>query len=494
MKRIIYAVMLLLGLSIVGCQKEGEDVKVSSISLNMTSVSLTAGSSATLVATISPSNATNQKVIWMTNNASVATVNKGTVTAIAEGDAIITAVSDDSGATATCTVTVTKSGTGPDPYVPTSSPKVSRIIWEFEPGGHDMIDFYYDDKGRLESFVTDIGKSYIEYDFSSYLATITWPCNDGSKELIKFRINSDGLCTEFPDDKVKLTYRDNHLIKIEDIERGNYYSNSWKDECIISTSFYDSGNSTEIYTYHYSFYDNPLYGMPSDPIFFFCGPPIEEFQNYCALCLWGRTNKKLLKEVIYEGDVVNKYDYVFDDNNRLREIINSFDDDPFHTHIYLSYDDETKREPREEVYENPPADLVGHWIATGYVDNGIEKSIDYSHSAHIITFSSNSYYESSVYPSNGNTIILKDGVLWGGRVDEGRYNYPYTYIDGKIYETPLGTGWYEVADVSILSKNRLCVSHRHNYQYWSCVYHEYDEERGEGVNYPTILERVKEFK
>ena len=186
MNKLFYALMLFLCLSIVGCQKEGEDVKVSSISLNMTSVSLTAGSSTTLVATISPNNATNKKVVWMSSNASVASVNNGTVTAIAEGDATITAISEDSGANATCKVNVTKSGSGP--VTPTTTARLTRIIYEFAAGGHCVTDIKYDEKGRL---VQLLGFPTIGYD-----SKITFTYDDYSNLIKK----------EFAQNKIELKY------------------------------------------------------------------------------------------------------------------------------------------------------------------------------------------------------------------------------------------------------------------------------------------------
>ena len=57
--------------------------------------------------TIEPENATNNRVIWRSSNPEVARVDSGTVTALAEGNAIITVTSTDgSNVSATCTVTV----------------------------------------------------------------------------------------------------------------------------------------------------------------------------------------------------------------------------------------------------------------------------------------------------------------------------------------------------------------------------------------------------
>ena len=82
-------------------------VPVTSIALNKTSLSLKEGESETLVATVSPDNATDKTVTWSSTNTSVATVDaSGRVTAIKEGTATITAKAGDK--SATCSVTVSK--------------------------------------------------------------------------------------------------------------------------------------------------------------------------------------------------------------------------------------------------------------------------------------------------------------------------------------------------------------------------------------------------
>lgn len=84
-------------------------VLVTSITLNKTSLSLNAGSSEKLTATVLPANATNPYLTWSSSNTSVASVGQdGTVYANAAGTCTITAAATDgSGKTATCTVTVT---------------------------------------------------------------------------------------------------------------------------------------------------------------------------------------------------------------------------------------------------------------------------------------------------------------------------------------------------------------------------------------------------
>ena len=80
-------------------------VSPSSVRLNQTSLSLYKGNTATLTATISPSNATSKTITWSSSNTSVATVSAGKVTAKGGGTAKITAKTSN-GITAVCTVKV----------------------------------------------------------------------------------------------------------------------------------------------------------------------------------------------------------------------------------------------------------------------------------------------------------------------------------------------------------------------------------------------------
>ena len=80
-------------------------VAVTGITLSQTSLSLEVGKSATLTATVQPSDATDKTVTWGSSNSAVATVSSsGVVTAVKEGSATITAAAG--GKQATCTVTV----------------------------------------------------------------------------------------------------------------------------------------------------------------------------------------------------------------------------------------------------------------------------------------------------------------------------------------------------------------------------------------------------
>lgn len=97
------------------CSTSGGTVTISKavtgISLNRSSVTLKKGETSDLVATVTPSDATNKTVTYSSSNTKVATVNSsGKITAVGGGTATITAKAG--GKTATCKVTVTVPQTG----------------------------------------------------------------------------------------------------------------------------------------------------------------------------------------------------------------------------------------------------------------------------------------------------------------------------------------------------------------------------------------------
>lgn len=86
---------------------------VTGISLNKQQDSILIGSTDTLSAIITPSDATDKNVTWTSSDSNIATVdNTGKITGIKAGTAIIEATTEDGGLTATCTVTVLQPVTG----------------------------------------------------------------------------------------------------------------------------------------------------------------------------------------------------------------------------------------------------------------------------------------------------------------------------------------------------------------------------------------------
>ena len=95
-------------------------VNVTGVTLDKTTLSLEVGATATLNATIAPSNASYKAVSFTSSDEAIATVdNDGLVTAVAAGTADITVESlMDGSKTAVCTLTVTEPEPEPEPEVP----------------------------------------------------------------------------------------------------------------------------------------------------------------------------------------------------------------------------------------------------------------------------------------------------------------------------------------------------------------------------------------
>ena len=85
-------------------EKEPEVIPVESISLDQPYAMVTVGGTVKLTATVYPDNATFKTVFWKSSDATVAEVYNGTVKAIKEGSATITASAGEQ--TATCVITV----------------------------------------------------------------------------------------------------------------------------------------------------------------------------------------------------------------------------------------------------------------------------------------------------------------------------------------------------------------------------------------------------
>ena len=96
------------GIGSIPASEAPEVVAVTGVKLDKTTLTLNAGKSAQLTATVSPSNATNKSVTWSSNNSNVS-VSGGKVTAKTAGSAIVTVTTADGGYAAQCNVTVNAS-------------------------------------------------------------------------------------------------------------------------------------------------------------------------------------------------------------------------------------------------------------------------------------------------------------------------------------------------------------------------------------------------
>ncbi len=143
------------GFSVRPVTDDGVRVPITSISLDYSSISLTTGESATIVATVLPANATQPSVIWSSSNTNVASVDyAGVVKAIWAGTTTITAATYDGSLTATCTVTV--SG---QTY---TWPTVTGTIY-----GHDWVDLGL--PSGLKWATSNVGASRTE-EYGDYFA------------------------------------------------------------------------------------------------------------------------------------------------------------------------------------------------------------------------------------------------------------------------------------------------------------------------------------
>ena len=88
--KLIYYIILIL-VVITACEKEDETIFVTGVTLNNSEITILVSETAGLIATVSPEEATDKSVSWMSSDDNIATVNStGLVTAISVGGAIIT--------------------------------------------------------------------------------------------------------------------------------------------------------------------------------------------------------------------------------------------------------------------------------------------------------------------------------------------------------------------------------------------------------------------
>lgn len=93
----------------------GEAIPVTGLELDCTEEELKVGEEKKLTASVQPENATNKAVIFRSDQEEVVVVDEdGMMTAVGEGEAVITAESVNGGFTAECRVTVIKNGPSPD--------------------------------------------------------------------------------------------------------------------------------------------------------------------------------------------------------------------------------------------------------------------------------------------------------------------------------------------------------------------------------------------
>ena len=152
------------------CTVMVDTIAVNDISLNKASLSLEVGRTSTLIASVSPDNATDKTVTWSSSDTSIATVDtNGKVTAVKLGTAIITAKSGNKNAT--CTVSVDRWKNPENVQFGTTY----SVNWS----GHDKTKDYYFHKFEL----SEQGVVTVEADKST-MGNIEFFIYDKDIELI----------------------------------------------------------------------------------------------------------------------------------------------------------------------------------------------------------------------------------------------------------------------------------------------------------------------
>lgn len=140
------------------------EVQITKITVSPSTAKISVGGTVMLTATITPANATNKNVTWISNNAAVASVNAaGLVTGIAGGSAVITTTAVDGGLYAACSITVT---------LPVTAASLNKTTTTIE-------------KGNNETLVATISPS------NATNKTVTWSSSDQSIA----KVDSSGMVT-----------------------------------------------------------------------------------------------------------------------------------------------------------------------------------------------------------------------------------------------------------------------------------------------------------
>lgn len=137
-RRLITLFTILLSVSLIAtysCKKEKDkSVAVTEVRLNKTATTLVEGDTEELIATVMPENATDKGIEWKSSDESVATVSQnGLVTALKEGPAVITVITNDGGFEATCDVTVNKK------VIPVSEVQLNKETMDLMEGDEEKL-------------------------------------------------------------------------------------------------------------------------------------------------------------------------------------------------------------------------------------------------------------------------------------------------------------------------------------------------------------------
>lgn len=156
------AIITVICLCSVACSRPETVVTVAKMNLNRTILSLPKGHKDSLSVIILPVNAANKNLNWYSSDDSVVSVENGIVSAIADGEAIISVVTEDQGLSDTCRVIVYSSIDYVDEYGVNHGPgvKIGKTVWAPVNCGFHETDYKW---GKLYQWGRKYGQGYTSY-------------------------------------------------------------------------------------------------------------------------------------------------------------------------------------------------------------------------------------------------------------------------------------------------------------------------------------------
>ncbi len=171
-----------------------QTVAVESVTLNKTELTLEVGGEETLTATVAPDDATDKAVTWSSDNAAVATVDNGKVTAVAAGTATVTAKAGDK--TDICTVTVKAPLTEDTDFDALVSDKVTEDEWKAAFSESAFVN------ATIESSAEESGYLKIQENMRYMFAENMYGYFVEEDEQKKVYLSEDGeIFTEYPEEE-----------------------------------------------------------------------------------------------------------------------------------------------------------------------------------------------------------------------------------------------------------------------------------------------------
>ncbi|MEG0806752.1 MAG: Ig-like domain-containing protein [Alistipes sp.] len=179
-------------------------IRVASVELSKTTLALFVGKSEVLTATVKPDDATNKIVVWTSSNPAIATVaENGSVSAVGEGTATITATADEKSATCEVTTTLPAITDIKTPYLKDIAGNTIQMTAPgFKAGDKVLIEAIAGDAYTAEATVANVTVTAASFDLPAAAP------RDRSYMLTIMR-GAEKLCEAYlrPDDQiVKLYY------------------------------------------------------------------------------------------------------------------------------------------------------------------------------------------------------------------------------------------------------------------------------------------------